>query len=130
ASLFCRGNCRISMKRISHKLSPQERRFLSLQASKYLKYLERNKAASGHTLKSYAIDLNQFIGVQELHTPEPIEEISLPTLKNLQEILLDLLQSALNRWVDLMPASRQRKLSVVRAFFACLFEEKLIDKDL
>lgn len=118
------------MRASDRKLSPQERRFLSSHASKYLKYLELNKAASVHTLKSYATDLNQFIGVEDLHTHGAIEEISKATVKNLQEILLDLLHDSLNSWSELKPASRQRKLSALRAFFAYLYEENILDKDL
>lgn len=122
------------MKKNLHKLSPEKRRFLSCQVAKYLKYLEHNKTASEHTLKSYANDLGQFMGItglfKELQGSNKIEEITLPTLKNLHEILHLQLRNQLEEWRDLEASSRQRKLSVVRAFFRWLYEEGVLEKDL
>ena len=129
-------------------------------ACKYLKYLEFNKLFSPNTIKSYCIDLRQFLisdsprflasfstvqknGFFNLSQNEKNyskkpecaflrENFINPHLKtqNLTHILEKKLKPGLRSWANLSPASRNRKGAVVKAFLKWMFAKGWIDKDL
>lgn len=116
------------------QLSAQNRRILSQLVRKYLKYLEQTKTSSELTIKSYAIDLEQYfktpLRFKELQSLETSEETSRPALKELQDWSQKRLSRAQTEWAHLKPASRQRKLSTLRSFFSWAHREGEFDKDL
>lgn len=125
----------------SPKTSPCNRQLLSELIAKYLKYLTFSRTASQHTSKSYANDLNQFfeaIGLQKILYSSELqecffqwdEECPFEPSGSLEELLTSLLPTALDKWRDLKPASRNRKTSVLKSFCNWLLDEKLITKNL
>ena len=129
-------------------------------ACKYLKYLEFNKLFSPNTIKSYCIDLRQFLisdsprflasfstvqknGFFNLSQNEKNyskkpecaflrENFIKSQLKsqNLTRILEKKLNPGLRSWANLSPASRNRKGAVVKAFLKWMFAKGWIEKDL
>ena len=118
---------------------------------KYLKYLEFNRSISPHTLRSYCIDLRQFMladkpvfvsffsttyknrfldlrfdgaDFESKGVLSPINSAIL--LKGLKKRV----QMSARQWGQLAPASQNRKLACVKSFLKWLFEEGLIEKDL
>ncbi len=92
-------------------------------ASNYLIYLRSVKTASSHTIKSYATDLDQFLGNGEN------SKTSLPALVDVDSIFKALFSTAGQRWANLSPASRNRKWACVRGFVQWLYREQFISKD-
>lgn len=116
------------------QLSAQKRRDLSLLALKYLKYLEQTKTASALTIKSYAIDLGQYLQAplrfKELQGGKRSENLTPGPLKELQAWAQKRLPRAQSEWSSLQASSRQRKLSTLRSFFKWAYQEGFFDKDL
>lgn len=121
-------------------MSPQNRQKLADFAAKYLKYLSLQKTSSDYTIKSYAIDLGQFlepIGVQKILYASPTLGGSFQIewknsgQKNEQGIthILELIKKSQILWSGLSASSRQRKVACVRGFLKWAFQEKLIDDD-
>ena len=114
---------------------------------KYLKYMQFSKSASPHTLRSYCIDLRQFLTSDrplflsffsteakkrflDLFHSEPDFEKTLVTQDFLAQGLKNRLSLSQRQWGQLAPASQNRKLACVKAFLKWLFEEGAIDQDL
>jgi len=118
---------------------------------KYLKYLEFNKIFSPNTIKSYRIDLIQFLNSD---TPEFLFHLSTEA-KNvffdlsqneefflkasdlnsvnshfLSEMLELKIQMSLKRWSKLSLASQNRKYACLKAFLKWLFIKGFMEKDL
>ncbi len=117
----------------------------------YLKYLEFNKLYSFNTIKSYCIDLRQFLlsdtpvflslfstkyknSFSDLLRDEPdfskvsvSYPVSLPFLDHLLEKRIKL---SFKKWVSFSPATRNRKYACVKSFLKWLFMEDLISRDL
>jgi site-specific recombinase XerD len=105
-----------------------------------LKYLTHQKTSSGHTSKSYANDLGQFLapfGVQKiLPTPETsgssfqvVWKESPGPMPKSDDPILSLIRAAQENWGTLSPASRNRKASTVRGFLKWLFAERYLSED-
>lgn len=115
------------------KLSDTQRQLVAQLAHKYLKYLEQTKAASLMTIKSYAIDMEQYflisLRLRDNEGPQR-KKTSKSQLKELQAWAQKRLPTAQNEWSPLKASSRQRKLSTMRSFFTWAFQEGFFDKDL
>ncbi len=109
-------------------------------ACKYLIYLTLQRTASEHSSKSYANDLGQFlgpIGVQKiLYTSSTLGPSFQIIWKKTQaeisvreELITFLIKSAQELWARLEPASRHRKIAVLRGFLRWLFENKMVADD-
>ncbi len=114
---------------------------MSVLSLKYLKFLDLVKTAAGHTSKSYATDLGQFlgpVGVEKiLYTPEEEESLRVKftrlSPKDAQWDEADLLvwaRLAQKKWSSLTPASRSRKTACLKGFFRWLHQEGHTDKAL
>ena len=127
------------------KLLPINGQNLSLAAVKYLKYLINSKAASIHTSKSYATDLNQFL--QPLrsgkiyfrpteHGPEILwEQAKTHAMGNSTQSLeppplLELARMAQRSWSALSPATRNRKTACLKGFLNWLYAEGWVDEEI
>ncbi len=123
------------------------RQNLAVLAVNYLKHQLFANAASGHTSKSYAKDLSQFlapVGIKTiLYAPDCFRNFSVFGHDNseiLTEELLpksvgtddisELIRAAQGRWLGLSAASRNRKLSCVKSFLGWAFSKGWIEKDL
>lgn len=115
------------------KLSATQRQLVASLADKYLKYLEQTKAASHMTIKSYAIDMEQYflipLRLRDNEKPHR-KKTSKSKLKELQAWAQKRLPFAQNEWSPLKASSKQRKLSTMRSFFTWAFQEGFFDKDL
>lgn len=132
-------------------MSPSDRQKLADLACKYLKYLMLQKAASDLTIKAYAKDLEQFlglIGVQKIlytsstpggsfHTEWKEKQESIPEsffglerTNFLVSALPVLIRESQSDWAGLSAASRNRKVACVRGWLKWMYAEKFIDKDL
>lgn len=95
----------------------------------YLKYMENIKSASPHTLRHYAIDLDQIFG--NSNHVKNINKEGKVFLESFENDLIPFVRRAFERtWPALSVASRNRKAATVKSFFSWLFEEKMISKDL
>lgn len=123
-------------------MSPRERPNLASLALKYLKYLSLQRPASDLTIKSYAIDLGQFltpIGVQKIlytsSTPVPSFQVIANKTQGSETpwneaTVLDLIHKAQGEWAPLKPSSRNRKWAAVRGFLRWIFEQQLLNSPL
>ena len=119
-------------------MSPSERQILINLAAKYLKTQELIHTSSQHTIKSYAIDLNQFLeltGDKKIQAPiqdthiEPCKKFNSPY--NLSSsVLLKEVNLRLSCWAKWTPATKNRKFACLRAFMKWLFNEGYIDKNI
>ena len=138
------------LKKIDYKIFTQclkIRYFLH----KYLKYLEFNKSVSPHTLKSYCIDLRQFMVCGDLvflsFLSTPVKKVFLDLFQKgdiflendiwssvdrrfLEKGLEKRLKISSSEWSQLAPASQNRKMAAVRSFLSWLFKEGFIERDL
>lgn len=123
------------------------RQNLAVLAVNYLKHQLFGSAVSGHTSKSYAKDLSQFlapVGIKTiLYAPgcfknfsvfgqddsEILTEELLPKSVGTDDVS-ELIRAAQGRWMGLSPASRNRKLSCVKSFLGWAFSKGWIEKDL
>ena len=120
-------------------------------AYKYLKYLEFNKIYSPHTIKSYCIDLRQFL---LFYTPNfmsflltekkrqffdlsrnlsdfsKITDLNSVNPQFLNQILETLIKKSFRKWARLSPATQNRKYACIKSFLKWLFIKGLINKDL
>lgn len=115
------------MKR--QKTAPRTFPELHPYLAKFLYSLENVESYSGHTLRSYRVDLGQAFGLLSTGESEilPIELGALP----LSEMdLLSACREAMLRWANLAPASRNRKAACLKSFLGWLFEKRLIERDL
>ena len=98
---------------------------------KYLKYLEFTKSCSPLTLKSYKLDLSQFLGLKmgdqgpKMDKNPPLNpknphHLSLFLKKNMAKYLKN----------DLSPATKNRKTAALKSFFKWLYQNHYIDEDL
>ena len=118
---------------------------------KYLKYIEFNKNYSKHTIKSYCIDLRQFLIsdnpaflsilstkhknlFMELSQNETafsaVNDLNLVKLPFLKELLEKKIKMSIKKWNKLSFATQNRKYACIKSFLRWLFVEDLIDKDL
>lgn len=90
--------------------------------AQYLAELER-RGASGHTVRSYGSDLDQFASFFEAPDTEPpgIEQLELPLLREWLAALYD---------TGLDPVSVRRKVAAVRALFKFLVFEGVLDRNI
>jgi len=111
-------------------LSPQNGQNLSLFAAKYLNFHSSTGSHTNHTSKSYAIDLNQLLVHLEL------KKVSMSEKKNQfkedkkaplyiysDQELLDSTLKMMNKWANLKPATRNRKVASLKSFFNWMFDE-------
>lgn len=128
-------------------MSPSHRQNLALMATKYLKHQQFAKAASGHTSKSYAKDLGQFLqplGIKTIlyaaEREEPfwvLDEQNCEILtESVQPCLVEvglikgLISQAQEQWRPLAPSSRGRKLAVIKSFLKWLYQEQWLAEEL
>ena len=113
---------------------------LASSACNYLKYLMQMRAASPHTLRSYATDLGQFLAPTGVHKImytigadgsffEVTRKERYVQPLDLTQETLSLLRIAQTRWAPLEPSSRNRKLAAVRGWLKWLFDQKIIPVD-
>ena len=118
---------------------------------KYLKYIEFNKNYSKHTIKSYCIDLRQFLVSDEpvflsiLSTNHKnrflelshnetafsgVNDLNLVKWLFLKELLEKKLKMSIKKWNKLSFATQNRKYACIKSFLRWLFVEGFIDEDL
>ncbi len=109
---------------------PEQGQILAEYASKYLKYLEDVQSASAYTIKSYAKDLQQFLGPlgagKELYPPlnsQKVRKVFPSDSETMENLLRDLSRRALKSWAGLKVSSRQRKVACLKSFFRWLYEK-------
>lgn len=105
------------MTRKSLKTNPCAELMLSDEIPKFLKWLENIESCSSHTLKAYALDLEQAFK-------------QVKTTKIGDEELLSICRQALHQWKDLSLASRNRKASCLKSLLNFLHREGKIERDL
>lgn len=89
---------------------------LSTAIENFLSYKQYEEACSPHTLRAYQVDLNQVLKQsKKLDLANPVKQI------NWQILLFNLPTN----WAKLSAASKNRKLSCLKAFFNFLFEKKI-----
>ena len=91
------------------------------------------------TSKSYAIDLNQFLGLKNTDRiffsgtswryELPKTRGTVP-MERIEDGFLDHVQAAQKRWSKLAPASRNRKAATLKSFAGWLYREGHFDQDL
>ncbi len=120
-------------------------------ACNYLKYLKFNKLASPNTIKSYCIDLRQFLlsdtpvflslfstkykkSFSDLFCDEPdfLPKSGLNSVnpRFLEYLLKKRLKLSFKKWAGLSPATQNRKYACLKSFFGWLFTSSLISTDL
>jgi site-specific recombinase XerD len=104
-------------------LSPVNRPKLADLSLKYLKYLELQRTASEHTIKSYATDLEQFLRPLQSSGKES-------SLRTLESEILTLIKAAQSLWADLAASSRNRKTASIRGFLKWMFANHDLEVDL
>jgi integrase/recombinase XerC/integrase/recombinase XerD len=104
-------------------MSPVNEQFLSELAAKFLNYQVFANNSSLLTSKSYAIDLNQFLGplkgIAVFYDGEKYRHIEKPNAKSTDSVayIEDLIHQAQVKWGRLSAASKNRKYSTLKSFF-------------
>ena len=92
--------------------------------------MEFVRSCSAQTLRAYRSDLNQAFKLgDEFFSLAPQTFRGAPT-KFDETSLLQVCRAALGDWVDLSPATRNRKVACLKSFLNWLYEEKAINRDL
>lgn len=93
-----------------------------VQSHKYLKYIGNIKSSSPLTLKAYSLDLSQafFSGKND----------NISDLKLKPSEIMDHIRPNLSKWGKLSLSSRNRKIATLKSFFAWLYEQNLVPKNL
>lgn len=122
--------------------APRDPTNIAEEATKFLNYLAIFESASTHTLRAYAVDLEQAFGLKKFGRLRVLADEDgaspvvfqsngkspLPILA--PEMLLRTARTAQSHWGELSPASRNRKSACLKSFFNWLFKEGWIDLDL
>lgn len=111
------------------------KKFLEMTC-KYLNYMAFQKSASTHTLRAYRADLAQAFELKRFgnwkidNSGKQTFQTSKDALPTSQINLLDSCREAMNRWKDLSPASRHRKIACLKSFLGWLYQSEEISEDL
>lgn len=110
---------------------------MSLFAAKYLNIHSFTGSHTRHTSKSYAIDINQLLTHLELKNVDFIdnknqykENKRAPLYIYSDQELLDSTLKMMNNWAHLKPATKNRKVAALKAFFGWLFDEGHLEKNI
>ena len=134
-------------------MSPQDRQTLGHLAAKYLKTQEELGILSPQTIKSYSVDLRQFLkwdcekstgesscfstlpslspsSRSSLSSASPAPPAPSSSLSLDASLLLKEVHRTLASWASCAPATKNRKFACLRAFMKWLFQKGHLDKNI
>lgn len=133
-------------QKLSHQCSDQ----LLESLNNYLKFLSFQKSASNHTLRSYAVDLEQFFkplefkkGLSQIHSGlylfikaksgkqnnSQIVKLSIKSYspKNISPLIQNLLYEVSHNWGSLSLKTRNRKYACLKSFFNYIYDKQITE---